>query len=169
MVTGSDERISGVEYLTSHESTDFSFEKLSGVLKGTDCAVYKRAALLWRDGNSAVTSSPAVDLLRLFKAAGRVEVAVNFVSIQGACGEPLHYHTAHLIGVVVRGGGYLLTGKGENKQGEVDMTPVAVGDLVVIPRGAYHIFECKPSGGLDYVALEFSDAAIDYQKHWTED
>lgn len=32
---------------------------------------------------------------------------------------------------------------------------VAAGDVVLIPRGAYHMFECEPSGSLDYIALEF--------------
>lgn len=43
--------------------------------------------------------------------------------------------------------------------------PVSVGDLVVIPRGAPHVFSTELGGLMEYIALEFSDAEIDYQAH----
>jgi oxalate decarboxylase/phosphoglucose isomerase-like protein (cupin superfamily) len=140
---------------------------LSRMLAAGACVVYKNAANTWKTANSTVTSSPIIDVLQIFNGTkAAANVAVNFVSIRGTICEPLHYHTSHLIGVVIHGDGVLKSATDE-KESNLRELQVGAGDVILIPRGAYHIFDCEASGGLDYIALEFSDHDIDYQKHWS--
>ena len=139
--------------------------RLREILETGTCAVYKNAANTWKTANSTVTSSPIVDVWHIFEGTRAANVAVNIVSIRGTSGEPLHYHTSHLIGVVVKGDGMLRSAT-DKRESNLKDWQVAAGDVILIPRGAYHMFECEPSGNLDYIALEFSDHEIDYQKHW---
>lgn len=150
------ERVDFIETLT---------KDVRELLEHAECIIYKKGALAWRSSNSAVTSLPAVDLSSIFNASKQLEVTANFVSIRGFSGDPPHYHTSHLIGVIIKGEGWLISVSSDSES-SVERIPVAVNDVVFIPRGAYHIFECDPQGELDYIALEFSDQAIDYQKHW---
>lgn len=152
--------------LTIADSTSLLRAHIKDILERTECVVYKGVANIWEAGNSTVTSSPAIDIFNIFSSTERIEVAVNLVSVQDISEEPLHYHSSHLIGVIVRGKGVLLTSKINNRQEAIEKTAVSVGDVVVIPRGANHIFQCNYSEELHYIALEFSDKAIDYQKHW---
>jgi quercetin dioxygenase-like cupin family protein len=147
-----------------HRPTTFK-ESLEVLFRHKRCVVFKGAGRAQKTGNSILVSSHVVDILQVLNNASRIEATVSSVAIKGTSNEPLHYHTSHLIGLVVSGQGYLLISKEDVENDGVDRVPVTVGDVVVIPRGAYHIFECDPNGELDYIALEFSDEAIDYQKH----
>ena len=137
--------------------------RFTDLLRLKDCTVIKEASLTWSSANSIVRSSPITDLSQLFSLSCQINCAVSLVSIHGASGEPLHYHTSHLIGLVVRGSGWLLTTKNSELEHQKQ---VGLGDVIVIPKGVYHIFECDPAGAMDYIALEVSDGIIDYQKHW---
>ena len=140
-------------------------ESLGELFRHKRCVVFKEAGRAQKTGNSVLVSSPVVDILQVLNNASWIEATVSSVAIKGTSNEPLHYHTSHLIGLVVSGEGYLLISKENVENDGIDRVPVTVGDVIVIPRGAYHIFECDPTGELDYIALEFSDEAIDYQKH----
>jgi quercetin dioxygenase-like cupin family protein len=132
---------------------------------GTDhCSLFKGAALQWNSANSKVLSMPA---LRLSDTQGSlVETGASIVCIAGPSNEPLHYHSSHLVGVVTRGSGWLCV-PGLDKAVPARL-PVSSGDVVVIPKGALHLFDCDPDTEMDYVALEVSDGPIDYQKHWKD-
>ena len=131
-----------------------------------ECTVLRASSHDWTSANSRVFSTPVVDVMQVFSAQ-RVEIGASIVCIAGECGEPLHFHLSHLVGLVVRGGGWLcIPAPGDRTS--VARVAVSVGDAVVIPRGALHLFECDPTGFLDYIALEVSDRPIDYQKHWKE-
>ena len=111
-----------------------------------------------------VYSTPVIDASRLFPKSERRECAASLVCIKGRSGEDLHYHTSHIVGFITRGEGSLrLPAKSGN--GETEL-PVRAGDVVIIPRGALHMFECAVAQEMDYLALEVSEVAIDYQKHW---
>jgi quercetin dioxygenase-like cupin family protein len=143
---------------------------ISELLSRKDCAVLKDGGHEWRSSNSTVLSTPVVELLGMF-ASENLELGASIVRISGESGEPLHFHSSHLVGLVIRGQGWLcLPGFVNNASvGEADVRRVAVqlGDVAVIPRGALHLFECAHSSELDYLAVEFSDRPIDYQKHWS--
>ena len=94
------------------------------------------------------------------------EVGSSLVCIAGPSNEVLHFHSSHLIGVVTRGSGWLCVSIESSPF--VDKVAVSAGDVVVIPRGVFHLFDCDVTQELDYVALEVSDHPLDYQKHWIE-
>lgn len=154
-----------VDTTNDPESTLGSEEGIRNILERGSCVVFKGAAVKWTTGNSTVTSSQSVDMLQVFSGTKNIEVAVNLVSIRGGSAEPLHYHTSHLIGLVINGEGRLRLAIDASDR-SIREEPLAAGDVIVIPQGAFHIFECDDSGKLDYIALEFSDVGIDYQKHW---
>jgi len=130
----------------------------------TTCTVLRASSHGWSSANSTVYSTPIIDVMHVF-SLGRIEIGASIVRIEGECGEPLHFHISHLVGLVVRGCGWLCI-PDEAETARVARVRVDTGDAVVIPRGALHLFECEPDGFLDYIALEISDRPIDYQKHW---
>ena len=135
-------------------------------LNQATCTIIKNSANKWSEGNSSVTSSPIVDINKLFSQDQITKIAVNFVSIKGKSEEPLHYHTAHLVGVILKGEGFLLASS-EANSGSIEKQPVTEGDVIIIPRNIYHFFEpLLDKGEIEYIALEFSDKNIDYQKHY---
>lgn len=130
------------------------------------CSIINNELNKWESTNSTVTSSPIIHLNELFGENTNIQTATSLVSIKGYSGEPLHYHTSHVLGIVIKGKGWLRI-LGENQQKE-NLT-VGEGDIAIIPRGVLHSFECEPSSIIEYIALEVSDTAIDYQKHHLED
>jgi mannose-6-phosphate isomerase-like protein (cupin superfamily) len=134
---------------------------ISKLLAKLECTVLRNAAIVASMGNSRLTSAPVLKLDGLFPDLRVVEVTATWVSIRDdATTEPVHYHTSHLVACVVQGMGWLRT--------DTELTPVLVGDAVVIPRGVGHFFDPDPAVGLDYIAYEVSDSPIDYQKHYRE-
>ena len=93
-------------------------------------------------------------------------LTASVVRVSGPTGEPLHYHTSFVVGVVVHGRGVLH----HRTSGGAQVDDIASeGDIVVIPRGAAHVFSTENGGSMDYIALEFSDQKIDYQAHLPTD
>jgi quercetin dioxygenase-like cupin family protein len=135
-------------------------------LDGVDAHIVPGISKKWSSSNSVVRSLPA---LRVEDSLGGdlQEVGASLVAISGPSDEPLHYHSSHLIGVVTSGRGWFCV-PGEGGVANPVRQEVVAGDVVVIPRSVLHLFDCDPGGQLDYVSLEFSDKAIDYQKHWRE-
>jgi quercetin dioxygenase-like cupin family protein len=135
-----------------------------GPLCEDHCSVLKGAAREWHSANSRVLSLPA---LRLADAhVPLFEAGASIVCISGPSTETLHYHSSHLVGIVTRGAGWLrVPGKDE---GSTTRLPISCGDVVVIPKGVLHLFDCDPEAEMDYVALEVSYGPIDYQKHWKD-
>ena len=104
-----------------------------------------------------------------------------------------HYHISHLVGLVVEGKGWLNVPRGgasvlarkgarwvhlAGPRGKLNGVPgvgvkaheemgfaLTAGDVVVLPRGAFHVFRCFTNGRMEYIALEFSDYQTDYQAH----
>lgn len=139
--------------------------RLTDLLRLKHCTIIRETSNVWSSANSVVRSSPIADLSQLFGFSSQINCAVSLVSIQGISGEPLHYHTSHLIGLVVSGCGWILTDKNPEMKHQEQ---VSLGDVIVIPKGVYHMFECGPEEAMDYIAMEVSDGIIDYQKHWKE-
>lgn len=127
------------------------------------CTLFLGRMNKWNSANSSVTSCPCLSPQLLFPGARDIEVGASLVAISGPSGESLHFHSSHLIGVVVKGSGVLLS---MSPNGDQRADRVSVGDCVVIPRGVLHLFECTGGESMDYVALEVSDSPIDYQKHF---
>ena len=132
--------------------------KTTDFLKRSACTLMPNGAQVGKTGNSVVTSSLVTHLDGLFPDLSKIQTTCSLVEIRGASNEPTHYHTSHLVGLVIRGHGYLR----EPQQRQ----PVKKGDIVVIPRGVQHYFDCDDAGELDYIAYEVSDQDIDYQKHF---
>ena len=123
------------------------------------CAVVRASALSWTSGTSSVVSVPAVHVSYLFGARDIMSCGTSLVRISGATVEPLHYHKSHVVGIVVRGRGWLLCSQERRER-------ISTGDCIVIPRGVLHFFVCDAEESMEYVALEVSDQDIDYQKHF---
>ena len=109
----------------------------------------------------------------LFSNLGLVHITASLVRLDGMSNKSGHFHTSHLIAVVVSGDAQLRTGK------EIDLfsengklvphdgiAVVMTGGVVIIPRGENHFFDPNTSG-MTYVGLEISDRPIDYQKHFS--
>src|ERR1700733_13102657 len=96
-------------------------------LNQATCTIIKNSANKWSEGNSSVTSSPIVDINKLFSQDQITKIAVNFVSIKGKSEESLHYPTAHLVGVILKGEGFLLASS-EANSGSIEKQPVTEGD-----------------------------------------
>lgn len=75
--------------------------------------------------------------------------------------EPLHYHTSNIIGVVIEGCGKF---RYEHCANEINSL-VKAGDVVLIPKDAFHVFECSSNESMKYIGLEFANSEIDYQMH----
>src|ERR1017187_6196909 len=128
------------------------------------------------------------------KSLETIRASASIVRISGpAVDVGSHYHISHLVGLVVAGRGWLNVPRGKgrllDKKGrrwvEVPLDPrqwrnapnlgkqlneeiglrVNEGDIVVLPRGAYHVFRCAPGRKMEYIAFEFSDQQTDYQAH----
>ena len=147
--------------LMSH--IDHLSTELVSALRGTKCSIFPGRGREWRTPNSTVASIPALALADLASVCDVLNLTMSIVRVNGMTHEGLHYHSSNIIGLIVSGGGdlrYELAEGSDTKRGVVE------GDLVVIPRGAYHVFETQAGSAMDYIAFEFSDAELDYQAHW---
>lgn len=131
--------------------------QLTHFLQLPTCTVLPKAATPATMTNSTLLSIPALSLLEVFSGAIQLYGTASWVEIRGESNEPTHYHTSHLVALVVRGGGMLRAGSVKQQ--------IQSGDIVVIPRGVDHFFDPVVEG-LDYVGFEISDSVIDYQKHF---
>lgn len=109
-----------------------------------------------------MVSAPIVDLLSIFPDSNTANCTSSLVTINGPSDEPPHFHLSHVLGIVVSGTGVVRDGESRRKK-------VIDGDLVVIPKGVLHYFETAQGEELKWIALEFNDGEIDYQKHFTVD
>lgn len=132
---------------------------IAELLKLKKCTILKKWPRSTDAGNSVVTSAPPLKLDGVFSDLSKVEITTSLVQIKGPSDEPLHFHSSHLVGLVVRGHGYMRTDDWESAY-------VKQGDVVVIPRGVNHYFTCESGTEMDYISYEISDTPIDYQKHF---
>jgi mannose-6-phosphate isomerase-like protein (cupin superfamily) len=137
-------------------STEVKLPKIGNLLRRRQCVVLKGFGCQWRGRSSKVISSPIIQILRAFNSSSEMEAAFTFVSISRKDDRP-HYHGSHLIAMIVSGRGSLCIGRKGRRQ--IRKIPVAVNDLLVIPRGSFHMLDCGSSGKLDFIALELSDPA----------
>lgn len=128
------------------------------------CTILRARGQEWSTPNSLVASIPALTLGELATACRPANLTASIVKVAGPTPEPMHFHTSCIVGLVVRGSGTLLYRDGSGQDGREQ---VACGDVVIIPRGALHVFVTGASEAMDYIALEFSDRELDYQAHWT--
>lgn len=138
-------------------STPPSPELIADLLRRASCAVIPEAGRVVIMSNSEVRSAPPVRVSAVFPDVAS-NVTASLVLVSGRTDEAPHYHTSHLIGAIVNGRGQLRTPEGCHS--------VSPGDIVVIPRGALHVFEAETEQPMSYIAYEVSDAEIDYQKHF---
>jgi quercetin dioxygenase-like cupin family protein len=135
---------------------------ITRLLKKATCTLMPADARTTSTGNSVLTVGYLVNLADgLFPDPSIVKMTASLVEIRGQSEEDMHYHTSHIVGIVVHGSGYLRVPEGK--------LPAKKGDMVIIPRKAMHYFDCDPDGELTYVSLEVSDTEIDYQKHFRSD
>lgn len=136
--------------------------KIIESLGNPQATVFIGAAMQWDTPNSLVLSVPALATAELQSICDPNNLSTSLVRVSGPTTEPLHFHTSNIVGVAVRGEGtfYCAT-----VDGEECTQRVTAGDIVVIPRGALHVFTTESGGLLEYVALEFSAGKIDYQAH----
>lgn len=120
----------------------------------------------WGTVNSEVLSIPALSLTVLAGACSPENLTCSIVRVAGPSNEPVHYHTSYIVGLVVRGEGIL---QHRAKGRETVHEKASAGDVVIIPRGAVHVFSTVEGGEMDYIAIEFSDQEIDYQAHLPAD
>jgi oxalate decarboxylase/phosphoglucose isomerase-like protein (cupin superfamily) len=139
--------------------------KLPFQLQSPICQVCPGAAHSWETDNSIVMSIAELTTKALAVACIPEWMTASIVRVSGPTVHPLHFHTSYVIGVVVHGLGTLHM---RNEAGDDVEKEVRNGDIVYIPRGAFHVFSTEPGGSMDYVAFEFSDRPIDYQAHYTE-
>ena len=126
------------------------------------CSILHGRGNDWNTMNSVVFSIPAMTQSDLATICSPKNVTCSLVRVMGPTAEPLHFHTSYIVGLIVSGEGILLNrGIGNFDRSDV----VSIGDIVVIPRGAPHVFTTRPEGRMEYIALEFSDREIDYQAH----
>lgn len=137
--------------------------KLALALRRPTCSVFRAAGQKWETPNSSVASVPGLGFPALKAACDPRNFTVSIVRVSGPTPEPLHYHISHIVGLVVSGRGEL---RYESEDGSESTFEANEGDLVVIPKGAYHVFETKCGSPMEYIAFEFSEAELDYQAHW---
>lgn len=131
--------------------------ELTQLLQLSNCTVLPGAATAATMTNSSLLSIPALPLLELFSNPSQLYGTASWVEIRGQNEESTHYHTSHLVALIVHGGGTLRTKNGKQ--------PIRSGDLIVMPRGVDHFFD-PLAEGIDYIGFEVSDSVIDYQKHF---
>ena len=137
-------------------------KNLTTMLQKKKCTLIDGAARSAPTGNSVVTSGLVLNFNDgLFSDLSKVKATASLVEIKGESAEPTHFHTSHLVGIIIHGTGFL-------RLKDASRILVKRGDIVVIPRGIHHYFDCGKDETLDYIALEVSDTTIDYQKHFTE-
>ena len=147
------------------DSLTVSPEDISRAIRNPQCTVFKGAVGTYERDNSIVFASQFFPLfqtyLDTFPEAGKdLNVGITYLKIKGSrSGEPLHYHTADIIGLITVGRGVLLyENNGEQREEAVE------GDMIVIPKGALHCFDCNPGEDLHYAAILLGKE-IDYQRH----
>jgi quercetin dioxygenase-like cupin family protein len=129
------------------------------------CTVLKGRGQAWTTPNSLVASVPALSLGALSTACPPSNLTTSIVKVAGPTHEPMHFHTSFIVGLVVTGSGIL---RFQNAARREAAERVECGDVIIIPRGALHVFITADAETMDYIALEFSDKELDYQAHWTE-
>jgi mannose-6-phosphate isomerase-like protein (cupin superfamily) len=133
-------------------------------LTSRECSIIKGGSAVWGTPSSSVESIPAIDISLLGLDVTRCQVATSVVTVRGRLNEELHYHRSHVIGLGVKGSGILRTASPDRLSDERRLS-IVPGDIVLIPRGALHLFETEENSEFVYVGLEFSDEPIDYQSH----
>lgn len=136
-----------------------SWEDAYRALKDNVCKVITNPSSAYQAGNSLLVCGPQMRTDELFGKAP-CYTAISLVCIVGSEHEPLHTHTSHVITWIVAGKGWLLT-----PATQLIATP---GNLVVIPRGAPHCFNCPIGGEVLLAGMELSDQELDYQKNFYE-
>lgn len=129
-------------------------------IKRKECTVKRNSSLRWKSDNSEVQSIPSLTVgTDCVKCVG-----VSLVTICGPSGEDLHFHKADIVGLVIYGAARLRF----RSEGDIErVSNVVENDVVFIPRGVFHLFECCLGETMRYVALELSESELDYQKHWS--
>lgn len=136
-------------------------EGIKALLEKKECIFWVASSEKWSTANSTVDSSPVIRIAEIYRDIGDVEVAISLVDVSPVTGEPLHYHASHVVGVVIEGEASFRY----QKAGKEVRVKVVRGDVVLVPEGAYHVFECSLGQHMKYMALEFADKEIDYQQH----
>src|SRR5437763_1845271 len=75
-------------------------------LKEGEVMVLKQVGRVARTGNSVLRSIPEINAPEAFFKRGSCNIASSLVEIFGPTDEPLHFHSSHLVGLVVAGEGY---------------------------------------------------------------
>lgn len=140
-------------------------EDIVRAIRSPFCTVFKGAVGSYERDNSVVFASQFFPLFRTyfdtFPEMGQdMNVGITYLKISGSrSNEPLHYHTADIVGLITVGSGVLLyENNGERREEAVE------GDMIVIPKGALHCFDCSPGKDLHYAAILLGKE-IDYQRH----
>ena len=129
--------------------------------KPTECTFFESKIHSWISENSEVLSLPYINFVKFKNSFGFKNMSCSIVSIEGPSDEDLHYHTSWIIALAVKGRGIF---EYKNPTNETQSRSVEKGDILVLPKGIYHLFQTDGQA-FEYIAFEFSDKEIDYQKH----
>lgn len=142
-------------------------EEITDALLSNKVRLLESGGSIWEIGNSVVLSTPRIFLSKIFEENQSLEAALNFVFISGPVpeNEELHFHTSHIIAYVVSGRGWFLHSDKKIRLREANRIPIRSGNLIVLPKGYLHTFECDVGDQMVYAAVEYANVPIDYQKH----
>lgn len=135
---------------------------ICSALRRPNCTIINGAAVSWGTVNSRVFAVPAMAVADIEKISRCRALACNLVKVDGETPEGLHFHTSFLVASITSGPGTL---HANTDRGELVSHSVREGDVIVIPRGALHVFSTQSGNPMEYIALEFADGEIDYQAH----
>lgn len=141
--------------------------KMAGALRDRKFLLVHNGARFEEVGNSVICCSHALSLefVLSFSEFRKVLLGINFVAIDGPMAEePLHFHIADIIGIVVSGSGRFIWIDSDGIQRQVS---VVAGDLFILPKGVLHSFDAEIGEKSQYAVVEIGDS-IDYQKHHHE-
>ncbi|PIN74602.1 hypothetical protein COV18_06945 [Candidatus Woesearchaeota archaeon CG10_big_fil_rev_8_21_14_0_10_37_12] len=140
-------------------------ERIETALTAPYASVIRGNAREWSSTNSTTLSTNKFNLTRVIERAlpdaPSIDVNVNCIVVNGSLdkGEEPHYHDSYVIGIIQRGHGRFTV----KRDGKVIDEQVSRGDIVIIPKGTYHVFD-----GTDilYAAFEFGkEGEVNYQRH----
>lgn len=120
-----------------------------------------------KSNNSTMISTPKFSLTEVvnqfFGDDVNVECNVNAIYVDGPIDpeEKPHYHDSWVVGIIQKGDGKFIYEK--LPKTEFITESVGKGDIIVIPKGAKHVFEADD---LLYAAFEFGkEGDVHYQRH----
>ncbi len=140
-------------------------EEIKKALLSKECSHFRDFIQAWKSENSTVISTPKIVLSSVLGNSSAAETALNIIHITGPTTEDLHYHTSAVVGIILSGRGWFEKGMSKHRS-ECERVLAKTGDVIVIPKDAYHLFNCDEGDEIVVASVEISDKPLDYQRHF---